>query len=168
MVSLDYDETAMNFSFLALLCRINSPKWISYLDRRRQIISLLEYSTSSLNFLITTIEADNELSQLAFESLLADERGFTIDKLTYPGRLTIFKVASTSRDLSRLIFARWINQSKHELADILRLCEISSLNGNKINSDGFIIETALRYFLEDENIRRIVINSTKIAIGTSK
>ncbi|CAF4405350.1 unnamed protein product, partial [Adineta steineri] len=49
--------------------RINSPKWTTYLDRRRQIILLLEYSSSSLHFLLSSIENDNDLSQLAFESL---------------------------------------------------------------------------------------------------
>jgi len=154
--------------FIAFLRRINSPKWISYLDRRRQIVSLLEYSSFSLNFLISTIESDNDLSQLAFESLLSDERGFTLDALGIQGRLTIFKKASTSRDLSRLIFTRWISQSGHELVDILRLCKISSLNENKNNNDRSIIETSLRYFLDDNNIRRIVLNNTKIAIGGSK
>jgi hypothetical protein len=132
------------------------------LDRRRQIISLLEYSSSSLQFLLTTIETDNDLSQLAFESLLSAERGFTLNTLGTQGRLAIFKVASTSRDLSRLIFTRWISQNGHELVDILRLCQISTLN------DRLIIEKALRYFLDDENIRRIVINNTKTAIGNSK
>ncbi len=138
------------------------------MDRRRQIVSLLEYSSFSLNFLISTIESDNDLSQLAFESLLSDERGFTLDALGIQGRLTIFKKASTSRDLSRLIFTRWISQSGHELVDILRLCKISSLNENKNNNDGAIIEKSLRYFLDDNNIRRIVLNNTKIAIGGSK
>jgi len=153
---------------IAFLRRINSPKWISYLDRRRQIVSLLEYSSFSLHFLISTIESDNDLSQLAFESLLSDERGFTLDALGIKGRLTIFKIASTSRDLSRLIFTRWISQSGHELVDILRLCKISSLNENKNNNDKSIIEKSLRYFLDDNNIRRIVLNNTKIAIGGSK
>jgi len=132
------------------------------LDRRRQIISLIEYSSNSLEFLLSTIETDNDLSQLAFESLLSDERGFTINTLGIQGRLAIFKLASTSRDLSRLIFTRWISQNGHELIDILQLCELSNLN------DRSIIEIALRYFLDDENIRRIVINNTKIAIGNSK
>jgi hypothetical protein len=149
--------------FLAFLRRINSPKWISYLDRRRQIVSLMEYSSSSLNFLISTIETDNDLSQLAFESLLADERGFTLDTLGIQGRITILKVASTSRDLSRLIFTRWISQNRHELIDILQLCQISSLNNDRL-----IMEKALRYFFDDDNIRRVVINNTKIIIGNSK
>ncbi len=132
------------------------------MNRRRQIVSLLEYSSSSLQFLLSTIETDNDLSQLAFESLLSNERGFTLNTLGIQGRLAIFKLASTSRDLSRLIFTRWISQNGHELIDILRLCELSTLN------DRSIIEIALRYFLDDENIRRIVINNTKIAIGNSK
>ncbi len=152
----------MKSSFLAFLSRINSPKWTSYLDRRRQVISLIEYSSSSLQFLLSTIETDNDLSQLAFESLLSDERGFTLDALGIQGRIAIFKIASTSRDLSRFIFTRWISQSGHELVDILRLCQISTSN------DRSIIETALRYFLADENIRRIVINNTKLVIGNSK
>jgi hypothetical protein len=155
----------IKFFCLAFLRRINSPKWISYLDRRRQIVSLIEYSSSSLGFLISSIETVNDLSQLAFESLLADERGFTLDALGLNGRLAIFKVASTSRDLSSLIFTRWISQSGHELVDILRLCQIASSNENK---DSLIIEKALRYFLNDNNIRRIVVNNTKIAIGNSK
>jgi hypothetical protein len=133
------------------------------LNRRRQIVSLIEYSSSSLNFLITTIETDNDLSQLAFESLLSDERGFTLDALGDQGRLTILKLASTSRDLSRLIFTRWISQNKNELVHILQLCKISSLN-----NDRSIVEKALRYFFDDHNIRRIVINNTKIVIGNSK
>ncbi len=126
------------------------------------MISLIEYSSSSLQFLLSTIETDNDLSQLAFESLLSDERGFTLDALGIQGRIAIFKIASTSRDLSRFIFTRWISQSGHELVDILRLCQISTSN------DRSIIETALRYFLADENIRRIVINNTKLVIGNSK
>ncbi len=132
------------------------------MDRRRRIVSLIEYSSSSLDFLISTIESDNDLSQLAFESLLSDERGFSLDTLGIRGRLAIFKVASTSRDLSRFIFTRWISQNGHELVDILRLCQISTLN------DRLMIETALRYFLDDENVRRILINNTKIAIGNNK
>ncbi|CAF1361882.1 unnamed protein product [Adineta steineri] len=152
----------------AFLDRINSSKWTTYLDRRRQIILLLEYSSSSLHFLLSTIENDNDLSQLAFESLLADERGFTLDTIGRQGRLTIFKIASTSHDLSRLIFTRWISQSGHELVHLLQLCEISTLNENKKNNDRFIIETCLRYFLKDNHIRRIVLNNTKIAIGGNK
>ena len=151
--------------FLALLRRINSSKWISYLDRRRQIISLLEYSSSSLNFLLSTIETDNDLFLLAFESLLADERGFTLDTLGDHGRLIIFQVASTSRDLSCLMFTRWISQSGHELVDILRLCRIPSLNEYK---DNLSIETTLRYFLDDNNIRRIITKNIQIAIGGNK
>ncbi|CAF4257700.1 unnamed protein product, partial [Rotaria sordida] len=158
-----------NHQFIdAFLRRINSPKWLSYLDRRRLIVSLLEYSSSSLNFLLSTIETDNDLSQLAFESLLAHERGFTFDKLDFHGRLIIFQVASKSRDLSRLIFTQWISQSGYELVDILRLCKISTLNENKKNNNSLTIETCLRYFLDDNDIRRIVINNIKIAIGTSK
>ncbi|CAF3435526.1 unnamed protein product, partial [Rotaria sp. Silwood2] len=69
----------------------------------------------------SAIETDNDLSQLAFESLLAHERGFTLDKLDFHGRLIIFQAASKSRDLSRLIFTQWISQSGYELVDILRL-----------------------------------------------
>lgn len=150
------------FFSLGFLNRINSSKWNFYLDRRRQVISLLEYSPSSLQFLLSTIEIDNDLSQIAFESLLSDERGFTLDAIGLQGRIIIFKIGSTSRDLSRFIFTRWISQSGHELVDILRLCQISTSN------DRMIIETALRYFLADENIRRIVINNTKLVIGNSK
>ncbi|CAF4145273.1 unnamed protein product [Rotaria sordida] len=151
-----------NHQFIdAFLCRINSPKWFSYLDRRRQIVSLLEYSSSSLNFLLSTIKIDNDLSQLAFESLLADERGFTFDKLDFHGRLIIFQIASKSRDLSHLIFTQWISPSRYELVDILRLCKISNLNENKKNNNSLHIETCLRYFLDDNNIRRIIINNTK-------
>ncbi|CAF4488881.1 unnamed protein product [Rotaria sp. Silwood2] len=159
-----------NHQFIdAFLRRINLPKWFSYLDRRRQIVSLLEYSSSSLNFLLSTIETDNDLSQLAFESLLAHERGFTLDKLDFHGRLVIFQVASKSRDLSRLIFTQWISQSGYELVDILRLCKISSFNENKKNNNNNLtLETCLQYFLDDNNIRRIVINNTRIAIGNSK
>ncbi|CAF4506915.1 unnamed protein product, partial [Rotaria magnacalcarata] len=32
----------------AFLRRINSPKWLPYVDRRRQLVSLLEYSSCSL------------------------------------------------------------------------------------------------------------------------
>lgn len=123
---------------------------------------MLEYSSSSLQFLLTTIEADNDLFQLAFESLLSNGRGFTLDKLDIQGRLMIFKIASTSRDLSRLIFTRWISQNGHELIDIIQLCEISTLK------ERLFIEKSLRYFLDDENIRRIVINNTKLVIGNNR
>lgn len=79
--------------------------------------SLLEYSSSSLNFLLTTIETDSDLSQLAFECLLDHQRGFTLDKLDFHGRFLIFQLASKSRDLSRLIFTQWISQSGFELID---------------------------------------------------
>ena len=142
---------------------------ISHLNQRRQIVSLLHYSTNSLNFLLTTIETDNDLSQLAFESLLANERGFTLNKLGYQGRLILFQIASKSYELSRLIFTRWISQGEHELIDILHLCQISSLNQNKTTNKYYIaVETALRYFLDDQNIRQIVINNIKITIGINK
>ncbi|CAM4816368.1 unnamed protein product [Rotaria magnacalcarata] len=152
----------------AFLRRINSPKWLPYVDRRRQLVSLLEYSSCSLNFLLSTIETDSDLSQLAFESLLDHERGFTLDKLDFHGRLLIFQLASKSRDLSRLIFTQWISQSGFELIDILRLSKISSLNENKKTDYRLTIESSLRYFLNDKNIRRIVLNNTRKAIGTSK
>ncbi|UJR21826.1 hypothetical protein I4U23_024900 [Adineta vaga] len=153
----------------AFLTRINSPKWNSYLDRRRQIVSLINYSPASLQFLLTSIEMDSDVSQLAFESLLADERGFTIDLIGDQGRLTIFKIASTSRDLSRLIFTKWIIQSGNELVDILRLCKVSTLNENKKNNERLMmIETSLKYFLADDNIRRIVSNNMKKVIGVNK
>ncbi|CAF2951936.1 unnamed protein product, partial [Rotaria sp. Silwood2] len=64
---------------------------------------------------------------------------------------------------------QWISQSGYELVDILRLCKISSFNENKKNNNNNLtLETCLRYFLDDDNIRRIVINNTKIAIGNSK
>lgn len=150
------------FVFIAFLNRINSPKWNSYIDRRRKIISLLEYSSSSIEYLLTTIENDTDLFQIAFESLLSDERGFTLEKFDEQGRSVIFKIASTSKDLSRFIFTRWISQKGHELIDILHLCQISTLK-NRLS-----IEKVLRYFLDDDNIRRIVINNTKLVIGNNK
>lgn len=149
------------FCFIALIHRINSPKWLSYYDRRFQIVSLLEYSSSSLNFLLSTVQTDNDLSQIAFESLLSHERGFTLDRLDVHGRLVVFQVAHKSRDLSRLIFTQWISQNGCELIDIIRLCNLS-------NSNEKMIETSLKYFLDDKNIRRIVVNNTKQFINTNK
>lgn len=103
------------------------------------------------------------------ESLLADERGFTLNRLGSQGRLILWTVASSSRDLSRLILTRWISQNGgRELVDILQPCQISSFYDQRNQKENLVIEKALRYFLEDENIRRIVINSTKLSIGTSK
>ncbi|CAF5161727.1 unnamed protein product, partial [Rotaria magnacalcarata] len=88
--------------------------------------------------------------------------------LDFHGRLLIFQLASKSRDLSRLIFTQWISQSGFELIDILRLSKISSLNENKKTDYRLTIESSLRYFLNDKNIRRIVLNNTRKAIGTNK
>ncbi|CAF0809532.1 unnamed protein product [Adineta ricciae] len=152
----------------AFLNRINSAKWASYVDRRRQIVSLIEYSPASLQFLLSSIETDTDVSQIAFESLLANERGFTIYSIEDQGRLTIFKIARTSRDLSRLIFTRWINQSGDELVDILRLCQISSLTESKKTNERLMIETCLKYFLTDSHIRRIVVNNMKKVLGNNQ
>ena len=138
------------------------------MDRRRQIVSLIEYSPASLQFLLSSIEMDSDVSQIAFESLLANERGFTIHSIGDQGRLMIFKIASTSRDLSRLIFTRWINQSGNELVDILRLCQISSLAESKKTNERLMIETSLKYFLTDIHIRRIVVNNMKKVLGNNQ
>ena len=138
------------------------------MDRRRQIVSLIEYSPASLQFLLSSIEMDSDVSQIAFESLLANERGFTIHSIGDQGRLMIFKIASTSRDLSRLIFTRWINQSGNELVDILRLCQISSLAESKKTNERLMIETSLKYFLTDSHIRRIVVNNMKKVLGNNQ
>ena len=112
------------------------------------------------------MESDASLCQLALESLLDDERGFTLDRMDAEGRLALLKAAATSRDLSRLIFTRWISQNtQHDLVDTLRSCQITAFHEPDHQS---IIETALRYFLDDENIRRIVTQTTKKAIGTAK
>lgn len=148
---------------LAFLQRLTSPKWLSYSDRRRRVIALLEYSPSSLEYLLSIVNNDPDFFQIIFESLLSDERGFTFETLGQQGRSRIFKLASASRDLSRFIFTRWINQNGgRELVDLLHTCHISTA----INRDH--IETTLRYFLADENIRRIVIKSIKQIIGTTK
>lgn len=127
------------------------------------MISLLEYSPSSLEYLLSILENDPDFFQIIFESLLSDERGFTFDTIGDRGRSMIFKLASTSRDLSRFIFTRWINQNGgRELVDLLRICQIST------SIDRENIEKTLRFFLADENIRRIVIKSIQQVIGTSK
>ena len=127
------------------------------------MISLLEYSPTSLEYLLSILENDPDFFQIIFESLLSDERGFTFDTIGDHGRSMLFKLASTSRDLSRFIFTRWINQNGgRELVDLLRICQIST------SIDRENIEKTLRYFLADENIRRIVIKSIKHVIGTSK
>lgn len=127
------------------------------------MISLLEYSPSSLEYLLSILENDPDFFQIIFESLLSDERGFTFDAIGDRGRSMIFKLASTSRDLSRFIFTRWINQNGgRELVDLLRICQIST------SIDRENIEKTLRFFLADENIRRIVIKSIQQVIGTSK
>ena len=151
-------------SFLAFLNRLTSSKWLGYSDRRRQVISILHYSRSSLDYLLSLLETDHEFFQITFESLLSDERGFTLESITAQGRSTLFKLASSSRDLSRFLFTRWINQnSGRELVDILRICQISTANDDRMN-----IEKALQYFLADENIRRIITKNTKSVIGNSK
>ena len=104
---------SINLSMACIFFVFNKlTKFCLYLDRQPRIAALLQYS-SSLSFLLCTMQTYNELSQFAFESLLSDERGFQ-------GRLLIFQVASKSRDLSRL--------------NILKLCEISTLHENKITN----------------------------------
>ena len=153
-------------SILALLKRVTSPKCSAHLDRRRQIVSLLAYSPASLSFLVSTMETDASLCPLALESLLDDERGFTLDRMHAEGRWALLRSAASSRDLSRLIFARWISQNaQHDLVDTLRSCQITAFHESDHQS---IIDTALRYFLDDENIRRIVTQTTKKAIGAAK
>ena len=135
----------------------------SYLDRRRQILSLIEYSSSSLQYLLSLIENNHEnLIEIAIESLLSDERGFTLETIGVQGRLLIFKLASQSRDLSRLIFTRWIHQNHYDLIDILRLCEIVTFD------DKLSIEKTFEYFFKELNIRQVVVANLKNKIGNAK
>ena len=132
----------------AFLSRLTSPKWMSsYLDRRRQILSLIEYSSSSLQYLLSLIENNHEN---------------LIETIGVQGRLLIFKLASQSRDLSRLIFTRWIHQNHYDLIDILRLCEIVTFD------DKLSIEKTFEYFFKELNIRQVVVANLKNKIGNAK
>jgi hypothetical protein len=132
-----------------------------YVDRRRKLVSYLEYSSSSLLFLLSNIESNNDLFDVCLESLLAVERGFTFNHMNERARSILWTIASRSRDFSQLILTSWLCQ--HELVDILHRCQILLLNQQIIS-----IDKALGYLFDDEHIRCPMIDNVKTIIGTNK
>ena len=151
---------------LAFLRRLTSPKCLHQLDRRRQMVSFLFYSPASLQYLVSHLENETDLFQCSLECLLAEDRGFTLDRLGEQGRAMLWKIASSSRDYARLILSRWINEKDgHDLVHILQFSSLAEEESQVRNEH---IDRALKYFLAEENIRRIIISTTKAAIGMNK
>lgn len=130
------------------------------------MVAFLSYSPSSLQYLVSNLENETDLFQCSLECLLAEDRGFKFDRLGEQGRAALWKIASSSRDYARLILSRWINEKDgHDLVHIL---EFSSLAEQESQAQSEHIDRALEYFLAEESIRRIIINRTKVTIGTNK
>lgn len=153
-----------HIEYLVFLQRVQSFKGPSGVHRQRQIISLLRFSTSSMNYLLSNVEQESDLFDVSLESLLDDERGFTLERLDERGQMILWKVASKSRDYSRSILTRWIRQ-----VDFVQLVQLwSPWRFYETIEENVHIEKAFRYFLEDSTIRQRLIDQIRSILVNKK
>ncbi|CAF0733746.1 unnamed protein product [Didymodactylos carnosus] len=121
-----------------------------------KIIQLLHCSKSSIDLLLDYLckHEDSSIRQQSFDTLLDDERGYTIERLCEQQRMklidilcTMTKNANYCKQWSKILYTRWMTWTNGDF--IFILSQLSQCITTKIE----LIETTLKHFLIDNQIR---------------